>query len=136
MPIGGDIIEVTYNHPTIGSGTINVKAAEDSTYETGGLRSNDDDNSITGNGSMIDQMNRVRPFFEVTATWDMLEAQDLEKCVQMAASPVKADWTIENANGTVYGMRGKPVGALQGNGNASTFTLKVAGDGSMKKIVG
>jgi hypothetical protein len=136
MAVGGDIIEITYNHPTLGSGTINPKAAEDSTYDLGGFRSNDEANGIDGGGNMIDQLNRVRWSFEVTVSWDMNVKTELEKLTDLAASPELADWTFTNINGTVYGGKGKPVGDLQGNGNASTFPLKISGGAKLKKIVG
>lgn len=135
MAVGGDIIEVTYNHPTLGSGILKPKAGEDSTYDVGGFRSSDDANMITGSGEMIDQINRVRWSFEVTCANDMNDRQDAEKMVALAGSPVLADWTFTNINGTVYGGKGKPVGDIQFNGNQATFTLKVAGEGKMKKIV-
>lgn len=136
MAVGGDIIEITFNHPTIGSGVIFPKSAEDSTFDPGGFRSNDDANMIDGGGNMIDQLNRVRWSLESTVAWDMNTREDLEKIAQLAASPVLADWTFSHINGTVYGGKGKPVGDVQGNGNAATFTLKVAGGGTLKKVVG
>lgn len=136
MAKGGDITEITFNHPTIGSGIIFPKANEDSTYDTGGFRSNDDANMVAGNGEMIDQMNRVRWSLEAVIAWDMNTRNDLEKLVELAESPVEAEWTITNINGTVYGGTGKPVGDMQGNGNAATFPLKIAGGNKLKKIVG
>lgn len=132
--VGGDIIEVTFNHPTLGSGTLFPKAAEDSTYDLGGIRSSDDANMVDGGGNMIDQMNRSRWSFEVPIAWDMNTNGELEKCVAMAADPVPAEWTFTHINGTVYAGTGKPVGDLQGNGNAATFPLKVSGGGKLKKI--
>lgn len=136
MAVGGDIVEITFNHPTVGSGVLFPKAGEDSTFDTGGFRSNDDANMVAGNGEMIDQMNRVRWSLEAVIAWDMNTRGDLEKMVELAGSPVEAEWTVTNINGTVYGGTGKPVGDLQGNGNAATFTLKVSGGQKMKKIVG
>ena len=57
--IGGDILEITFNHPTLGSGIIFPKAAEDSTFDLGGFRSNDDAAGVDGSGEMIDQSDRV-----------------------------------------------------------------------------
>ncbi len=136
MATGGDIIEITYNHPTLGSGTIFPKAGEDSTYETGGFRTNDDANSIDGGGNMINQMNRVRPFFEMVIANDMNTDSTLEKLVALAGSPVLADWTVSIVNGVTYGIKGKPVGDLSADINKSTFKLKIAGSGVAKKIVG
>lgn len=134
MAVGGDITEITFNHPTLGSGTIFPKSAEDSTFDLGGFRSNDDGNMIDGGGNMIDQMNRVRWSFETTVAWDANVDETLEKLVGLASSPDQADWTFTSVNGTIYGGKGKPVGDLQGNGNAATFALKISGGGTLKKI--
>ena len=132
---GGDILEITFNHPTLGSGTIFPKSAEDSTFDLGGFRSNDDANMIAGNGEMIDQMNRVRWSLECTVAWDMNIDLTLEKINSLASSPELASWTISHINGSVYGGKGKPVGDIQGNGNASTFTLKISGRDKLKKLI-
>ena len=134
--IGGDILEVTFNHPTEGTGTFFPKSAEDSTYDFGGFRSSDDANMIDGSGGMIDQMNRVRPFFELTLSSDLNTKEELDKITNLAASPVLADWTVTHINGTVHAMKGKPVGDINANGNTATMKLKVAGENKMKKIVG
>lgn len=136
MAVGGDIIEITFNHPTLGSGIIFPKSAEDSTFDPGGFTSNDDDNMIDGSGEMIDQLNRKRWSFEDTIAWDMNTREDLDKMQDLQSDPVLADWTITHINGTVWGGTGKPVGDLKGNGNAATFPLKLAGGGKMKKIIG
>lgn len=133
--IGGDILEITFNHPTIGSGTIYPKSAEDSTIDLGGFRSEDDENMIDGSGAMIDKMTRARWGVETKVAWDNNVAQELEKLNDLAASPVQADWTITHISGTVWGGTGKPVGDLKGSGNDGTFSLKIAGGGKLKKIV-
>ena len=140
--IGGDVLELTFNHPTLGSGTFFPKANEDSTFDLGGFRSNDDANMIDGGGRMIDQMNRVRWSVELTIASDMGSSSnpnassDLETLKLLASSPVQADWTISHINGTVWKGKGKPVGDIQANGNAGTIAFKVSGGGEMKKIVG
>lgn len=134
--VGGDILEITFNHPTLGTGILFPKAAEDSTFDLGGKRSNDDANMIDGSGAMIDQINLVRWSFEQTIAWDMNTREDVGRLSELAGDPVLADWTITHINGTVWGGKGKPVGDVQGNGNAATFTLKLGGSGRLKKIVG
>lgn len=131
---GGDILEISFNHPTLGSGTIFPKSGEDSTLDPGGFRSNDDANGIAGNGAMIDQMNRVRWSLEATVAWDMNVAADLDKLKGLASSPVEAEFTIQHINGTIYGGKGKPVGDLKGNMNSATFPLKISGGGELSKI--
>ncbi len=133
MPVGGDITEITYNHPTLGSGVIFIKAAEDSTFNLGGVRSNDDMNGIDGGGRMITQLNRQRWSVDVTVAWDMNVNLDLEKLSALAGDPLDADYTISHINGSIYGGTGRPVGDIAGNGNAATFPLKLSGGGVLKK---
>lgn len=130
---GGDIVEITYNHPTIGSGVIFCKSNEDGTIDPGGLRSNDDANSIAANGRMIDQMNMVRASFESMIAWDMTDVDELDKLRLLASNPVLADWTISSITGSIWGGKGKPVGDIQGNTNTALITLKLAFE-SLKKI--
>lgn len=134
MYTGGDILEITYNHSLIGSGTIFCKANEDGTLDPGGLRSNDDASAITGDGRMIDQINRVRGSFEIPIAWDMTDADELQKLAEMSKSPVLADWTISSISGAIWGGRGKPVGDIQGSTNTPQISLKIAFEDTVKKI--
>lgn len=133
MAVGGDILEITFNHPDVGSGTIFPKAAEDNTFNLGGFRIDDDANGITGNGEMIAKMSRERWSFGATVAWDMNIREDLQKIAELAASPKPATYTIQHVNGTIYKGDGWPVGSYEGNGNSATFPLKLAGGGLMKK---
>lgn len=133
--VGGDILEITCNHPTLGSKVIFAKANEDSNFDLGGFRGDDDADMITGSGEVIRKLNNKRWSFEVVVAWDMNNRQDLEAVVALAGDPVEGDWTFQHINGTVYGGTGAPVGDYAGNGNAATFTLKVSGGGKLKKIV-
>lgn len=135
MYIGGDITEITYNHSIIGSGTIFCKSNEDGTLDPGGYRSNDDANSITGDGRLIDQINRVRGSFETPPiAWDMTDKDELQKLAEMSESPILADWTISSISGAIWGGKGKPVGDIQGVTNTSQISLKIAFEGRVKKI--
>lgn len=133
--VGGDIEEITYNHPTLGSGVLRPKAGEDNTYDLGGIRTNDDNAMVDGAGEPIYSKNRKMGFFQCLVKNDQNTAQDLEKIVALAADPEPADWTFSVVNGAVFGGKGKPVGDLNANINQATFTLKVAG-GGFKKISG
>lgn len=134
MATGGDIIEITYNHPVIGSGVFYPKSSEDSTFDTGGFRSNDDDKSIDGAGNMIDQITRGRWSFAGTISWDANVAQELEQLVALCTSPVLGTYTFTSINGTVYQGLGKPVGDIKGNGNTAQASVKFAGSGQMQQI--
>jgi len=134
---GGDIVEVTYNHPTLGSGTFFAKANEDSTFDPGGFRVDDDMDSVSGDGESIRKKTRKRWSVEMVMAQDMNNRQDVEnKLVPLAEADEEAEWTIEHSNGTVYTGKGSPVGDLQWNANAATFTLKVSGGQRLTKIVG
>lgn len=135
MPVGGDIIEVTYNHPTLGSGVFYPKASEDSTFDLGGFRGNDDANMVDGGGRNMRQLNRVRWSFEVLLSWDMNTARELQTLTAMAKDPQEATWTMTSINGSVFQGTGAPVGDINGNGNPSTFTLKVAGGLELTQII-
>ncbi len=133
MPTGGDIVEVTYNHPTLGSGVLLPKAGEDSTYDLGGIRSSDDAQMIDGGGRIMDQLNRARWSFEVVISAGVGDNTQ-EIVTALAGSPETADWTITNINGRVYAGNGKPVGDLTVNGNTSQMTLKLSGGGVLKVL--
>jgi len=132
--VGGDITEVTWNHPTLGSGVIQIKASEDNTYDLGGPRNNDDDSQITGSGLKIWQKNMKGPSVNLpNVAWDMNVGLDYEKIVALAADPEPAEWTFSHINNSIYGMTGAPVGDLVGNVNSATFPLKIAGGGKLEK---
>lgn len=133
--VAGDILEITYNHPVIGSGTLYCKAAEDSQVDPGGYRSADDTGMITGDGQMIDQINAVRWSYEAPPiAWDMTEADELGKLSKLAASPIPADWTITSITGAIWGGKGKPVGDVKGSTNTGQIPLKLSGGGVLKQI--
>lgn len=133
--VGGDIIEITYNHPTLGSGTYYPKSGESFTLDLGGVKGNDDANMVDGGGNTIRQLNRTRWSCEGPVAWDSNVALELDTVTALAGDPVEADWTISHINGTVWGGKGAPVGDVQGDTNAATFTLKISGGGKLKKIV-
>lgn len=135
MAVGGDIVEITYNHPELGSGSFLPKANEDNTYDLGGIKTNDDANMVDGAGNPIWQKNRKLGFFQVVLANDQNQREDLEKIAALSAHVVPADWTFSIINGVTYGGKGKPVGDITGNINQATTPLKVAGT-KFKKIAG
>lgn len=131
---GGDVLEITYNHPTIGSGVIFCKSNEDFNLDPGGFRTNDDANSIASNGKAVRQINRVRGSVEGTIAWDMTDNDELDKLSQLAGNPLSADWTIESITGEIWGGSGFPVGDVMGNLNTALITLKLAFEGVLQKL--
>lgn len=125
MAVHGDITEINYSHPTLGSGVFFPIANQGNTYDKGGLRNSDDANSITSAGLVV-QKNRVRGFFEVIIENDMNNRQDAEKLNALAESGTSATWTFSLVNGSVFKGLGIPVGDIQADTNTGQLTLKVA----------
>lgn len=133
---GGDVFELTYNHPTLGSGTFFVKSGEDTTFDTGGFRTEDDMGAIAGNGQMIKKVNRMRWMFEGPVAWDMVTVNEIQPLSDLAGDPVDAQWTISHVNGTVWGGEGTVVGEIPGSGQDSTIPIKISGGNRLSKISG
>lgn len=134
MSVGGDIVEVSYNHPDAGSGFFYPKAGEDSTFDLGGFTRNDDAQSIDGRGRIIDQMTRKRWSVSLKIANDMNDTRELEALSMLTRSPKEGDFTFTHINGTVYAGRGTVVGDVQANGNDATIDVKFSGGGELKQI--
>lgn len=133
--LGGDILEITFNHPTIGAGRFAPKANEDTTFDKGGFRATDDANGVDGSGAPITQLNRVRWMFEGPVAWDNGNDPDAaDRLIQLSGSPVDADWTFTHINGNVYAGKGRPVGDIQVNANSGIISMKISGGGTLDKI--
>jgi hypothetical protein len=135
MAVHGDVTEIQFNHPEIGSGTIFPKANEDNTLDLGGFRNNDDASQINGAGDLIVQKNRVRGSWEGAVENDNNTREDMKKMVDICESAVSAEWTFTHVSGAIYKGQGVPVGDLQAGLNSGTFNLKIA-VGNMRKIPG
>lgn len=134
MFVAGDLKEITFNHPTLGSGTIYPKANEDGTIRKGGFISDDDDSGATSSGQMIDKMTNTRWSVEATCAWDNQVNLELDVLKGLQESTELAEWTFTHVSGTVWGGLGKPVGDIEGSTANATFTLKVAGGGKLAKV--
>lgn len=132
---GGDIREVTFTHPTIGSGAFFPKANEGNKLDPGGIRTSDDASMIDGSGEPIWQMNFVRGGFEILIANDMNNRNDIAKVALLAGDPVDSEWTVALLNGTVWSGTGRPVGEISADVNVATLPIKIA-SGNFTKIVG
>ena len=110
----GDIKEITYNHPTIGSGRFRPKSGEGNTYKLGGYENNDDNNSISSDGDLIMTKNRVRGTLEAVVVNSTAEGEssDADIANQLNESSVPADWTFTTQADAVYAGSGFPVGEV------------------------
>tara|TARA_R110002049_G_scaffold64570_1_gene170192 strand:+ start:1046 stop:1453 length:408 start_codon:yes stop_codon:yes gene_type:complete len=131
---GGDLIEITCNHPTLGSFSFATKSNESYTLDPGGFRSNDDANMITGNGVFIDQTNRVRWSFEGPIMTDFVSNNEILNLPELASSSELATWTFTHITGTIWRGKGKFVGDIQVDTNTAQLTAKIAGGGKLEKL--
>lgn len=132
--IGGDILEITCNHPNLGSFRFATKADESYTIDPGGYRSDDDDSMITGDGQMIDKINRVRWHIEGPVQCDFISENEVKNLPLLSESPALGTWTVTHISGVVWRGLGKPVGDLQADSNDANISLKIAGGGRLEKL--
>jgi len=132
--ISGDLTEVFVSHPEFGEHRFAPKANESWTIIGGGVVSNDDENGITGNGQMIDQMNMTRWSAEGSVSVNLVTDKDSEMIRNLSSSPILATWTLTHISGAVYQGIGKPVGAHEIDTNTALCTLKISGGGKLSKI--
>jgi hypothetical protein len=131
---GGDILEITCNHPTLGNFNFATKSNESYTIDPGGKRSNDDANGVTGNGVFIDQINQVRWSIEGPLLVDFLSGNEIDNLPLLVESPELATWTVSHISGVTWRGRGKFVGDIQVDTNTAQLPAKIAGGGKMEKL--
>jgi len=120
----GDVDEIVCQH-TLGDFRFFPKSNESATIDMGGVRANDDANQVTTNGQLMSQLNRVRGSFECPVAIDT-DGQSLIDAAKLSAHPDLGNWTFSLLNGKILKGKGRPVGDIQEDSNAGTFTLKVA----------
>lgn len=133
--VGGDVTEVKWSHPTLGSGVLYPKAGETSSFDPGGFRSNDDAQGIDGSGAMIKQLTRARWSLDLVIAWDNNIRQELETLNNISGQPVDATFTVSHVSGAVYKGLGTVVGDVKGDGLAATIPIKFAGGNKLDKII-
>jgi len=134
MAIGGDLIEATYNNPTLGTGVFYFKGSEDGTFNLGGLTTQDDSAMVDGSGTAIRIMNQKMWSVEGVVSWDMNTNNELEKLQALTSEPTESAWTFSHVGKTVWAGKGFPVGDIAGNTGLATFPLKIGGGGKLAKV--
>lgn len=133
--IGGDVKDVVAQNPVLGSFRFSPKANEAFTLNKGGLRTNDDNNGVTGNGQSIRQLNRFRWSLDGPCMVDFLSGNGFDDLDQLASSPKDTTWTISLISGQIYKGTGWPVGEMPVDTNTAQVTLKVQGGGQLEPLV-
>jgi hypothetical protein len=132
--IGGDILEATCLHPTLGTFRFEAKANEAFTLDKGGIRNDDSADGITGAGTMIVKKTNTRWSLEGPVAVDMLGDIEMSGLNDLAASTDPGVWTLTSISGAIYKGTGIPVGDLNIDTNTSQLKLKVAGGGKLEQI--
>ena len=121
----GDILEVRYQHPTIGTNIFHAVSSQSNELDLGGRRSEDDENKVTTTGIMIDSMSFKRGSLSVLVESDNNVREDQRVLGELAADSVDATWTVTLMSGAVYVGVGKPVGEIKGDVYAGTVQMKI-----------
>lgn len=131
---GGDLLEITCNHPSLGNFTFKTKSNESYTLDPGGRRSADDSSMITGDGQMIDQVNSVRWGFEGPLVADFSTGNEIKNLPLLSESFELATWTFSHISGTTWRAKGKYVGDISIDTNTAQITAKIAGGGKLEAL--
>jgi len=132
--IGGDLLEITVTSETYGSRTFKPMSGEAGTFDPGGVRNDDESNGVTGNGTSIWVKKNNRWSVEQVCALSLNEDEDVHFIANLAAETIEQDWTFQHISGAIHAGKGQPVGDIQGDYGAATFTLKASGGGSLAKI--
>ncbi len=133
--LGGDVLELVGQNPDAGSFRFSPKANESFTLNKGGLRTNDDNNGVTGNGQGIYQMNRFRWSIDGPVAVDFLSGNGFDDLDVLAASQKDTTWTITLISGQIYKGVGRVVGELNVDTNTAQLTIKVQGGGQLEPLI-
>ena len=131
--VGGDFTEVSCSHPEHGDMKFDPKANESWTLNEGGIRTNDDANSVTSNGKIIQQKNNTLWNAEGPIAVD-LKGEQSDYLNKVTESSELGTWVFSHISGAIYTGKGIPVGDLNTDTNTAQLTLKVAGSGKLSKI--
>ncbi len=134
MFVAGDMEEIVCSHSELGDFRFQAKANEDYTIDSGGIRNNDDANSVTGSGQAIVVKNRRGWEVEGPIACDLASAYEEEALNALAAHPVDGVWTFSHISGMIRKGTGRPVGDIQAAGNTGQMSIKIAGGGKLEKI--
>ena len=135
--IGGQLLTIKYNHPTLGTGLFACKSSEDSTINLGGIRTDSAVTDIAGDGQAVRKMNLNRWMLDTTIAFDSTaKAQSaLAQLAALAADPNEAIWTATHISGSVYSGSGFPVDVLDGNLGTATIKLKLEGSNQLVETI-
>lgn len=123
--IGGDLLEISVQHPTAGSKIIYGVAGETTTIKLGGVE-NEDNGAVDGGQNLIVSKRLVPGHIQGPFANDNRSAlAEFEFIQNVAASPEEAVFTFRYIDNEVYSGSGTPVGEITLDAKAATFTMKI-----------
>lgn len=131
---GGDITDVTFNHPTLGSFQFATKSGESYNLDPGGIRSEDDSAGISGNGVMIDKKTRVRWSFDGPLMADFESNLEVDNFPKIAESAEQGTLTVTLITGVTWRGLGTLVGDIAFDTSTAQASIKFSGGGKMVKF--
>lgn len=130
LAIGGDISEISFSNPEVGTGFFYPMSGEEHSLDKGGFRS-EDNKAIDGSGRLIQSMKRAVGTLEVVAS-NSTETGDYDNACAIAASTAETTWTIAMLNGDVWKGTGVIQGDIKLNTYKTNFTLTVVSGAGFK----
>ena len=111
---GGDLKEVRFNNPDVGSGKFNSKSGETHTLMLDYYRTDDDDTNIDSGGNLLNLKSLKPGSYEFSIINDERNPnrQELETLVALSGSFSDTTWSFTSVNGIAYTATGNVVGDL------------------------
>lgn len=137
MPSGGDLREITWNNPDVGSGRFFTKAGETHSLDLGMMKTDDSADNIDTGGNFIN-IKTVKPWsYEAVIALDQNNPNrmELETAQALSNSFNPTDFTFSMFDGSVYVMSGSVVGDIVADRSKSTMPFKVMGGGFAQQVV-
>ena len=132
--VGGDITEITFNHPTLGNFNFATKSNESYTLDPGGVRGDDDSDMVTGSGANIRKLNNKRWSFEGPLVADFASNLEIKNLPLISGDPEEGTITISHIGGAIWRGQGSFVGEISIDTNTSQFSAKFAGGGILELL--
>lgn len=132
--VAGYIQEITFNHPTVGSGVLYTIQDSDASIDAGGIRSADEMGGVDSGGRMIDQKSQNRWMVSCEISNAVNATQEMEKLAAIAASTEEAEFTFTHISGIVFRGKGQVVGDIAPNLTSAKMAVKFSGGGQLARI--
>jgi hypothetical protein len=129
--IGGDVKQISIDHPELGSRLLTPQSGEDFTIIKGGYQNADTETNVSATGKRIYQKNWI--------PWSVsgkivLESGDHDYLQDMATNPKEAVIGFLYMNGQIRVGKGSVVGGIDGETQTHTMTVKFSGSGKLELI--